>query len=261
MVMKIIPDVVPLTLLPLLLLANCTNTPVPFRVEHVGTLSRASYADFDGQAAAAPVRLKIRQAVPDRYPEPYWVFAFAAPFDPRQAPLQIGAFTGSGEIAARVASNLPAQLQQTLAGMQLFPAVTLSPTPHAFVLSGMVTRADHENGPAEVDAGTQIEAVVTRDGAALGSIQVNAIQVEVMPLSLLTGLVMGMIQGSRSDFVSRKFAEVFAATAQGALHGIGTSGLGNRFLYVPPTLPVPTLAAPTKQVAAAGPPCQSCMKE
>lgn len=259
--MKIIPRPVRWTLLPLLLLANCTDTPVPFRVEHVGTLSQASYADFDRQAAAAPVRLKIRQAVPDRYPEPYWVFAFTAPFDPHQAPLQIGAFTGSGEIPARVASNLPAQLQQTLAGMQLFPAVTLSPTPHAFILSGTVTRADHENGPADVDAGTQIEAVVTRDGAALGSIQVNAIQVEFTPISPLAGLVMGMIQGSRSDFVSRKFVEVFTAAAQGARHGIGTSGLGNRFLYVPSVLPAPDVAAAAKQVAAAGPSCQSCMKE
>lgn len=130
-------------------------------------------------------------------------------------------------------------------------AVTLSPILHAVVLSGTVTRADHEGNIMETDAGTQIEAVVTRDGAPLGSIQVNAIQVEFTQRSPLAGLVMGLAQGSRSVFVSRKFAEVVGAAAQGARHGIGTSGLGGRFLYVPPTKPAPDVAAPIQHTTAA----------
>ncbi|WP_428390696.1 hypothetical protein [Lichenicoccus sp.] len=232
-------------LLSLLMLADCASKPVPFRIDHAGTLPQASYADFDRQAAAATPRLKTFGAVPKDLPEPYWVFSFEAPLDPGRAPLQIGRFSGSGEIAARVAANLPQHLQQALSGTGLFKVVTRSPMPHAFVLCGTVTRADEENGPGlETNDGTQVEAILVRDNAFFGAIQINAIELGFSPLSLGATLIMNLAQGSRASFVSGKFAEVFQAAAKGSRRGLSTDSLSTRFMRMP------AAPSPVRQAAA-----------
>lgn len=239
-----------LVLVSLLLQAGCAGTPLPFRVEHGGTLPAASYADFDAQAAAAPPRLKVFKNNPRLYPEPYWIFSFDAPFDPHQAPLQIGAFYGLGKLGSQVATNLPAELCRTLGNAHLFSSVTRSPTPHSFVLSGTVLRADDTDVPVEVDAQTQVEAIVTRDGVVLGAIQVNAIQMSFSSISILPSLLMSMAQGSRASFVSDKFAEVFAHVASGARHGIDTGSLSVRFMRTPDGGAGPGAGVPIRQADA-----------
>jgi hypothetical protein len=239
----IVAKTLSLLAVPLLLAGGIGRTPL--RIEHAGTLPAARYAGFDQQAAASPGVKALN--TPHAFPEPKWVFSFDAPFDPRAAPLRIGAFTGVGITAAGVAASLPQQRRDTLDATHLFPAVTLQPVPHAVLLSGTVTRADNEEGPdgmlMEIDAATQIEATISRDGTILGAMQVNALQLQVSGLSLLPGLIMSAAQGSRSGFVSVRVAEIFQAAAGGARQGIGVGGLSARFLRTPDPVAVPAATA------------------
>ncbi len=216
----------------LLCLAGCV-TALPPHVERAGTLPDARYAQFDAAVASLPKIDSIGGQ--GRFPEPKWVYAFDAPFDPRAAPLQIGGFTGHGDDAARVASNLPGQLVRVIGEARLFPQVTLQPTPHAYVLSGTVTRADNQE-TMDNGASTQIEATVSRDGREIGAIQVNAVQIGVMPFSpfmLVASAVMSAGQGSRAAFVAERVSELFASTSDGAKARAWSGGISRRFLYTP----------------------------
>ncbi len=218
-------------LLPLIPLAGCV-APTPLHVERAGTLAPAFYDSFERDAAAHAGVTTFR--IGGGYPEPKWAFAFDVPFDPHAAPLQIGRFVGTGTIPARVATALPIQLQAALSATRLFPEVTLQALPHAYVLSGTVTRGEDIDGFEETDAGTQVEATVSRDGAVLGAVQVNSLQIQVSLLSPLPSLIMSAAQGSRTAFVSERFAEAFQLAATGATHAIGVGGLSARYLPTPP---------------------------
>ena len=214
------------------LLTGCASS-LPMHVERSGTLPAASYAQFDQAAAKLPT---VELSGPaGSFPEPKWAYAFNAPFDPHAAPLQIGTFTGRGDTANHVAGNLPGQLVRVLGEANLFPQVTLQPIAHAYVLAGTVTRAEDQDG-LESGAATQVEATVSRDGVMLGAIQINSMQIGMMPLSpfmLLTTAIMSAGQGTRASFVSERVAEVFRSAATGTLCVAWAGGMSHRYLRTP----------------------------
>ena len=223
------------------LLAGCTSAhPVPFAIEHVGTLPAGEYAALDKQAAAAEPKVRVADDTTSPNPEPYWVYSFKPGFSPRGAVLSIGRFTGPPCRPAEVAAELPAKLQAKLTDLGLFSRVTTQPEPGAYLLSGTVTRTP-EIETTMTQAGTQVEAVVTRDGSLQGAIQLNVVQMQPgmaaaeSPIATLGTLLVSSIvsaaQGSRANFVAGKVSDIFEQAAAGKLEAIDTGGSRRAYLY------------------------------
>ena len=230
------------------LLAGCISThPVPFAIEHTGTLPPDGYTALDKQAAAAEPKVKVADGTTSPNPEPYWVYSFKPGFNPRAAVLSIGPFTGARCRPAEVAAELPARLQEKLSALGLFSRVTTQPEPGAYLLSGTVTRTP-EVETTMTQAGTQVEATVTRDGSMQGTIQLNVLQMQpgmaaagspVATLgTLLVSSIMSAAQGSRANFVAGKFADIFEQAAGGKLEAIDISSSSRAYLYPAGTTPV-----------------------
>lgn len=234
-----------------LLLAGCI-LPTPLRIEHVGTLSPARYAEFDEQAAAHP-GVKAFNA-PGTYPEPKWIFSLGAPLDLHAAPLRVGAFDGTGRLAAKVAKALPEAAPgaaRRLAPVRRGDPAGRSACPRA-VRHGDAGGRRGRVGSLELDAGTQVEATISQDGRSLGAIQVNSLQVQYSPMSPLPSLIFSAVQGSRTAFLGERFADVFAAIAKGARRGLSVGGVSKRYLHTLPAGAGPPQLPPGREVQPVG---------
>ncbi len=97
-------------------------------------------------------------------------------------------------------------------------------------------------------AGTQVEATVTRDGSLLGAIQINVLQMQPgmaaagSPLAtfgtLLVSSVVSAVQGSRANFVAGKVSDIFEHVAAGQLEAIDVGGSSHAYIYPAGTKPV-----------------------
>ncbi|GCE88891.1 hypothetical protein MSKU15_0492 [Komagataeibacter diospyri] len=231
--MKLFKTIMPVV--PLCVLAACSNPqrPVPFAIEPGGTLSAATYHDFAVMAAKQKPDLTISKKQDIKaYPEPSWVYEFSSDFKPHAAPLQIGTFTAEAgnPRAQEVADHLPKALYEKINSKHgVFPSVSLTPVPDAYVLTGCVTRVQKgdtigyqswNKSPA-----TQVEAVITRNNVVLGSIQVNAVQANPSMHGIggliVTAIASG-VQGTRSQFVAQNMNSIFRHVAKGQMTGFET---------------------------------------
>ncbi|MBV1829248.1 hypothetical protein HNW77_00035 [Komagataeibacter sp. AV436] len=173
------------------------------------------------------------------YPEPSWVYEFSSDFKPGEAPLQIGAFTAEAgnPRAQEVADHLPKALYEKINSKHgVFPSVSLTPVPDAYVLTGCVTRVQKGDAVGyqiwNKSPATQVEAVITRNNVILGSIQINAVQANPSMHGiggLIATAIASGVQGTRSQFVAQSMSGVFRRVAKGHLTGFETEqGDGTR---------------------------------
>jgi len=225
-----------LAVLSALLLGACATQPLPFAIERGGNLPLDRYPALERLAAATPPVVKVREGVPlVRRPEPFWVYSVDPGLQLARLPLQVGPFTGATARAGEVAGDLQKRLVGVLEASRLFTEVGTAPSPGGLVLTGTVTRAtteDTEDGQASA-AMTQVEAKLTRDGAVVGVMQVNALQLESSAAAPLVFLLYSAVQGSRAGYVSTKFREMFEGIAASRAEGIDTNAMGNRFVRRP----------------------------
>ncbi len=224
-----------LAVLSTLLLGACATQPLPFFIERGGTLPLDRYPALERLAAAAAPVVKARQGTPlTDQPEPYWVYVVDPGLDLARLPLQLGSFTGESGKTGEVAAALPGKLADELGRAHLFASVGTVPVPGTLVLSGTVTRATTEvaDGSNSV-AMTQVEARLTRNGAVVGVMQVNAVQLDSNPFIPLVAAVYSAIQGSRAGYISTKVHEMFEGIAAGRVEGIDTDTFSKRFIRAP----------------------------
>ena len=219
-----------------LLLGSCTAQSIPFVIERGGALPSDRYPALESLAAKAePVTYRRVKPVDGR-PEPYWVYSVDPGLNLASLPLQVGTFTaGETDKAREVAAALPAQVVDALRGTRLFASVENGPVSGALVLSGVVTRAstDEVDGGMNTAAMTQVEARLTRNGAVVGVMQVNAVQLDGSSQAPLAALIFSGVQGSRAAYVSTKLREMFEGIIAGRTEGIDTNTFSKRFIIAP----------------------------
>lgn len=218
------------------LLGACTVQTLPFVIERGATLPAERYLALDRLAAqAVPVTYRLVKPMVGR-PEPYWVYSIDPGLDLASLPLQVGPFTaGPTEKARDVAAALPAEIVEALNEPRLFAQVGTAPVPGGLVLTGTVTRASTDVVSGGLTAAlTQVEARLTRNGTVVGSMQVNALQLDGSPQMPLAFMLYSAAQGSRAAYIGRKFREMFDGVAAGRTDGIDTETVSKRFVMAPP---------------------------
>lgn len=222
--------------LTMLLLGACTAQSVPFVIERGATLPHDRYPALEGLAARAePVTYRRVKPVSGR-PEPYWVYSVDPGLSLASLPLQVGPFTaGETDKAREVAAALAGQVVDALRGTRLFASVGTEPVSGALILSGVVTRAstDEVDGGMNTAAMTQVEARLTRNGAIVGVMQVNAVQLDGSSQAPLAALILSGVQGSRAAYISTKLREMFEGITAGRTEDIDTSTFSKRFITAP----------------------------
>lgn len=221
-----------LAVLSALLLGACATQPLPFAIERGGTLPADRYPALDRLAANAKPVTYVPWVTPlPGKPEPYWAYAFDPGLNLASLPLQVGAFTGTTAKGGEVAAALPGRTVDALRDAHLFASVGTEPAPGALVLTGTVVRASTEGTyDGSTAAMTQVEARLTRNGAVVGVMQVNALQLEGNFSSPLAALISSAAQGSRATYIGTKFREIFEGVAAGRAEGIDTDTVSKRFI-------------------------------
>ena len=200
-------------LVPLVALLSAGCQPLPryqthFGFEPGGALTAGEYARLEplAQAQVTEIRSRLEPPPSARKPQVTYVFAFRPDFDPAtMTRIGVGPFTGKGPEEAKIASELPGELAETLTKRGL-PASVGSTEP--LTISGTVTRAPAPDA-AEMHAvvETQVEARITQAGTTVGVLQVNPVMVHTnvtggAPILLIGSLISRAIEPSRASVLS-----------------------------------------------------------